>query len=203
MKTVFSIIFILSLNSAMAAEFLPKSFEAVFIQKYKVGLSKKKKIKESRGDLSYLYPGHLKFAVSYPDKEILVSNPKTTWIYSPPFLEGEKGNVVIKKTGILAPVKLFDYMKAGLRSNKKYVVKKVSKTVVDIIFRAKIVKKTGLKSTRLFFNKNIKFIDLKKIKLVLSNGKEREIELSSIKLTGSLTKKDFTFKVPANTLIQK
>lgn len=201
MKLVLLFTLLIYSAQGISRPFMPKSFKATFIQKQKSKISKK--VKESRGEISYLYPGHLKLLVTHPEKETLVSTPATTWIYTPPYMEGEKGQVIIKKTGVLAPVKFFDYMKSGLSKNDNYKVSVVSRSVIDVIFNKSIAKKSGLKKARLFFKIKRKFEEFKKIRFFMTNGKEREIELSSIKVTAPLTKSDFTFTIPPGTTIQK
>ena len=77
--------------------FIPDTFKANFKQSYKSSLSGKEKVTE--GHIEYFYPGRVRFEITSPDKTIFVSNPTTTWYYNAPFVDGEPGEVLIKKTG--------------------------------------------------------------------------------------------------------
>ena len=87
-------------------DFIPNTFKAYFKQSYKSSLSGKEKI--TKGYIEYFYPGRVRFEVTSPDKTIFVSNPQTTWYYNAPFIDGEPGEVLIKKTGKMVISKFFD-----------------------------------------------------------------------------------------------
>ena len=180
--------------------FIPKSFIATFEQKYQSRLSKK--WKSSRGELKYLFPGNIKLEVTYPEKELVISNPEKTWIYTPPFIEGEKGQVVIKSTKTFGPAKFFDFLREGLVSTSNYRVV-LKKKAAYLVFSKKLQKDLGIKSATLIFKSKQKhFLDLSQVHFLLTSGKEKRLELKTIKVTSTLTSKDFSFIVPPNTLIQ-
>lgn len=185
----------------LGAAYVPNSFVAKYKQEHKSRISKK--IKYSRGTLSYLYPSHLKFIVEFPDREETYSTPKKTIIYIPPIIEGQKSQVTISQTGKMGPAAFFDQLRKGLKTNINYSVELVSKRA-DILFSSRIQKKTQLKKAVLFFkSKNKRFEDIEKVQLELMNGKVMTILLTSINVTKSLTKKDFQFTIPPDSLIQK
>ena len=131
MKFLLLTIFFLT---SVEAAFVPKSFVATFEQKYQSRLSKK--WKKSRGVLSYLFPGMIKLEVNYPERELIISNPKKTWIYTPPFIDGEKGQIIIKETKTFSPAKFFDFMREGLTSTRNYKVQLLKQSAVITFVRS-------------------------------------------------------------------
>lgn len=73
--------------SATADDFLPSSFSADFEQSFKGVASGKEK--KSFGKIDYKYPRHIRFEVVSPEPSTFVANPKTSWYYTPPFVETE------------------------------------------------------------------------------------------------------------------
>ena len=93
-------------------DFIPNTFKAHFKQSYKSSLSGKEKV--TKGYIEYFFPGRVRFEVTSPDKTIFVSNPQTTWYYNAPFIDGEPGEVLIKKTGKMVISKFFDCVNLSL-----------------------------------------------------------------------------------------
>ncbi len=116
---VFTIIIVANANSAL---FLPKSFRTDFEQSYESSLSKRKKLKVSKGSIDYSYPGHIRFAIVGNNPSVFVANRDRSWYYTPPFIAEEQGQVVIQKSRKLNLFRFFDLLKKGLVSNKLYTV---------------------------------------------------------------------------------
>ena len=89
--------------------FLPKSFQTSFVQEYKSALKGKKR--KSHGVIEYAYPSQIRFEVSKPDKLVYISNQKTSWYYSAPYIDGEPGTVSVRKSKKNGLHKFFDSLK--------------------------------------------------------------------------------------------
>jgi outer membrane lipoprotein carrier protein len=57
-----------------------------------------KQIKKAKGRIWIKRPNKLRWETLEPDPNILVSDGKTFWFYTPPFDKDERGQVIIKKT---------------------------------------------------------------------------------------------------------
>ena len=201
MKSLLVLAIFFTSNTWANTSFLPKSFSANFEQSFKSAISGKKK--SSTGEISYLYPGNLKLEVNKPDREIFVSNSKKTYIYTPPWIEGEQGQVQIRITQSFGPARFFDILKNGLVNNKFYNVTKDKKISV-IHFKKEIIEKLKFREARLQFHSVKRSFDaISTIKLIYKDGKSVDITLSKLNTKISLPQSHFHFKVPANTKIVK
>lgn len=57
-----------------------------------------KQVKKAKGRIWIKRPNKLRWETLEPDPNILVSDGKTFWFYTPPFEKDERGQVIIKKT---------------------------------------------------------------------------------------------------------
>lgn len=177
--------------------FMPKTFEAQVLQQQKSALSGK--IKESRGQLAYRYPGHLRFEIKKPDEVIFVSNRTKTWYYTGPFMDGESGEVTISHEGDHILAKFFDSFSKGLESNSLYKVQKKAEKV-EITFDEKLQKKLGvLSATFDFKTRDYKFDELKGLKIIQHDQQVLTLALDKIKSGHELSDNKFVFQVPENT----
>lgn len=155
---------LLSFN--LYAGFLPASFKADFKQSYVSSLSKKARVTE--GKISYKYPSHLFFKVEGDEPVTYVSNPEKSWVYNPPFIEGEKGTVRESTATRHAFSKFFDALSKGLVDNKLYKVKIEAKKAT-LTFSEEVSKQISIASADLFFkkeaNSKTEMTDLDKIEL--------------------------------------
>ena len=192
--------FLNSLNCAEGRTFLPSTFKAHFNQSYKSSLTGKEK--STNGGIEYKFPGHLRFEIFGPNKTLFITNPKRTWYYNAPFIEGESGEVTVKKTGKMALSKFFDALKEGLNSNKYYKVEKVKKDY-HLYFSKKILGQTGITKSILRFKKKIdpKFSDIQLIWLFYNNKRKVKMTFSDLKESVNFGPKRFIFKIPKNTKI--
>lgn len=201
MKNYATLLLLIISSSAFGAEsFLPNNFSSKFTQIFKSKVTGKKR--QSPGSLDYSYPGKIRFAVDDPSgKSLFVSNRIKSWYYTPPFIEGEKGEVTLRKAKKLALTKFFDALKNGLKSNKLYKVVP-NKDLVQIEFSKKTSKETKLKAAVLTFKSKEKtFANLKGIQLTRNNGNIVTIELNSIQTGINFSPKHFNFRIPKNTKV--
>lgn len=75
-----------------------KTVEAKFSQKVQTAISKKPK--ETEGTVYLSTPDKIRWETQKPDSEknTLVGDGKLFWFYTPPFQEGERGQVIVKKS---------------------------------------------------------------------------------------------------------
>lgn len=184
-----------------AKSFVPDNFSASFEQVYKSALSGKEK--RSSGLIDYSYPSSIKLVTSSPENLTYVSNKDKSWYYTPPFIEGEPGQVTIQVSTKNTLTKFLDVLKKGLVSNKLYNVKKNNKSYL-IKFKKKAKNQLGIEEATLVFkNMKPKFMELLSVKMTLTNKKVKLLELSKINISPKFKKKHFIFIVPKNTKINR
>ena len=174
--------------------FLPKTFKADFEQIITSSISGKQK--KSFGIIEYKFRGHLKLEVISPEdtKALFISNPSTTWYYTPPFLEGEKGELTTNPTSKTGHFRFFDILSHGLVSNKKYKIVRTSSGGVNLLLAAKDSKKMGIKEALLLFSKKKEsFNNLERVELTKNNGSVVIIKLINIKKNIKFKKDNFVF----------
>lgn len=206
---VFSILFIFFLGNCLAKsiperkDFIPNTFKAHFKQSYKSSLSGKEKV--TKGYIEYFFPGRVRFEVTSPDKTTFVSNPVTTWYYNAPFVDGEPGEVLIKKTGKMVISKFFDILKTGLKNNDYYQVKNL-KGLYEIRFSKSVMLEIGVKKSILSFKKTNGvplFKDVRYIDLHYKDKRVIKMTFSKIEESVMFTENRFIFNIPENTQISK
>ena len=186
---------------AEGSSFLPPVFKAKFKQVYKSALTGKEKLTD--GHIEYKYPGHLRFEIVGPNKSLFITNPEKTWYYNSPFIEGEAGEVTIKKTGKMVFSKFFDTLKEGLSSNKYYNVKKIGEDY-HLSFSSKMFNQMGIKKSILRFkNSKLKpiFLNLHYIFLHYDNKKIVKMTFFNIEKAIKNNSKRFKFEIPKNTKV--
>lgn len=193
------IIFI-SLGICLNAQaFMPKSFSTKYTQEYKSKVSRR--IKKSSGTFEYKYPSKIKFNQQKPTSLTVTSNSKKTWIYTPPFDKGDKGQVTIGQGGESLS-KFFDLLTTGLKSNKDFKVTNDKKSLKTVLTpEEKVKKELGISNVEFYFNKKVGFKNIDKI--ILSYTDKRVVTLKLSEMNENLTfKKDhFVFDPPKNTNI--
>ena len=187
------------LTTPVYGKFLPKSFTASFEQVYLSTLTKKEK--RSWGELSYKYPSNIRFEVERPKKVLFISNKKKSWVYRPPFIEGEKGEATEKDTNNTGLSGLLDSLQMGLADNHLYKVKK-DKLKALLTFNTKSEKRFGVKESELIFkSKKHIFLNLSQLKVTYPNGKKVTFKLSKISEGKRFNTDYFNFIPPKNTNI--
>lgn len=187
-----------------ATRFLPKSFEAELVQVVHLVTSNRESITPVK--MKYMFSNNLYFEVKSEDAPVIyICNKKKTWIYNPPFIEGEKGEVKVGDSSKHCHVKLFDALSNGLKSNKIYDVKK-TKTGVRLFFNKKAKAQTKIKEIVLTFKKgiqnNLTIKDVFQMDVWDVERKEPTVfRFKKINTEAKVDFKDFEFKVPDNTNI--
>jgi outer membrane lipoprotein carrier protein len=208
MKLFLHLLLIGSVGSAAAsAATLPKlmqdvqneyqkaaGIEAQFDQLTDVKATKQKK--KAEGKIWIKRPNKLRWETINPDPNILISDGKTFWFYTPPFDKGERGQVIIKKSAQVQTQFLnallsgsFDFGKTDTSIETKgintFLLKPKKGTAGDVEVAEVTINETSHK--------------IEKVVLDHSSGNRTEIKLQEIKLQPQLDDKLFRFTVDKNT----
>lgn len=197
-----SLFFLLLITSVQAA-FVPKSFQAKFIQKEVSITFNKERI--TNGHISYKFPGHLRFELIDEPKTQYVSNKTKSWYYQPPMqgIKGAKGELRIMTRGQTNYLtRFFDALRKGLVENNIYSVNQKGKNI-ELVFSKKYQQAMGLKKVTFPKVGKIKSVkSLKQIKemiLTKTDNKNLTLEFKDYKENISYSKNHFNFKTPENT----
>jgi outer membrane lipoprotein carrier protein len=157
--------------------------------------------KKSQGKISWKAPNRLRWETETPDPNLLVSDGKTVWFYTPPFDETEKGQVIIRKASQLKN-RLIDALLAGRFSA---AVKQGLRIEVLPENRFKLLPRKGtvggLKVAQVQIEPEKSQIT--QVSLEYRDGNRSSISLSSIELGKAIPSESFSFKLPARTDILK
>lgn len=188
-------------NNLLMASFLPPSFRIDFEQSYK---SMTGEMKSSLGYLEYKFSGKI-ILKEFKNNTVFVSNNKTSWYYTPPFIKGEKGNVQINSNNNIVISKFFDSLKNGLVDNASYKVVKKSAQVYDIIFTDSFAKDLNLKQVSLeLITQATSLSQVKKMDLVyLKDGKVVQLVIKGFDDKKTYSDEHFNFNIPDKTEIIK
>jgi outer membrane lipoprotein carrier protein len=169
------------------------SLSAEFSQVNTVAATAQKKT--SSGTILVRRPDKVRWETLKPDKNLLVSDGKTFWFYTPPFDEGENGQVIERKSSE-AQSKLAQALLSGRFSvTKDMKIRQINPSTFAL------VPKKGSAGT---VSEAQIVIDSEKMliqKVILSHrgGNRSEISLSNIALGAPADEAQFHFTPPAGT----
>lgn len=181
------------LSTVDAATLIPRAFKADFIQQTEGRVSGKQEAIE----LNYQFPSRIKLKtvsdVTY------ICNEKKVWIYTAPFLDGEKGQLQVGESSKYCYSKIFDALQSGTKNNKLYTIEE--KKLSTIIKFTKAASEQLQVSQAVFSydkQKNIK--NLKEILLVYNNGAPNlTLILKKLNSVEKFPENYFVFEAPKNT----
>ncbi len=175
---------------AVAKDFLPKSFHTQFQKKYLSGIYGKEVI--TKGEIYYQYPGKLRIETKSPEQELLISNPQKTIIYTPPFIEGEKGILTVKTNQELGHAKIFDLLKKGLKDNDQFTVKKGPPQGKELVFKDKFKEKYKITNLVIVFHTPEEvFSNIQEIKVIHWDKKEETFSFDELATDITIDQKKF------------
>lgn len=170
-----------------------KTLEADFTQKDEVKMTGT--TKQSSGVLMIRHPNQFRWETLKPDKNLLVSDGRKFWFYTPPFEAGERGQVIEKKTAEVQS-ELANALLAGAFSKIRGVeIEKVSPTRFRL-FPDEGVAGT-LKMAEIEIDPSKKVIH--RLRLEHRGGNKTEIQLANVKLSEKLSDSFFKFVTPPGT----
>jgi outer membrane lipoprotein carrier protein len=170
-----------------------KTLEADFRQKDEVKMTGA--TKQSSGVLMIRHPNQFRWETLKPDKNLLVSDGRKFWFYTPPFEAGERGQVIERKTTEVQS-ELANALLAGAFSRIRGVdIQKVSPT------RFKLVPSEGVAGTVKTAELDIdpKKNVIERLQLEHQGGNKTEIKLENVKLSAKLSDSFFKFVTPPGT----
>jgi outer membrane lipoprotein-sorting protein len=177
--------------------FLPDQFKASFVKTFK-SIVTGAEVK-SRGQLSYAYPSKIKLKTE--DKSAFISNGSKAWKYDAPFIEGEKGELLVGPAGKYELLALLDNFKNGLGNNKLYQISYQDNDVILTMTKTGM-EKLELKQVVLRSEKKINsFVDIKKIDLIDLKQTQTSYSFESIDTLVNFKSEYFEFFPPKNTNI--
>lgn len=194
----FLIIILVSLDTAMAQNFVPKSFSA----KFEYQIPKLKGDPEKiLVDIDFEKTSNLVYEIKNPQHAVtFVCNSSKTWVYTPSFVKGMNGEVKIGDSSRYCFSKIFQALNHGLVDNKIYTVKKTDNEYI-LTFTKAAKSSLDLDKIGLVFNKKENFDDIKLLKIYKAQNKAQIYELKELKKNVEFKKGHFEFSVPNNTNI--
>lgn len=153
------------------------------------------KKKVSTGTIQVKRPGKIRWETEKPDPNLLVSNGKIFWFYTPPFDEGEPGQLIERKASEVQSQIATALLSGEFSKVKGIRVQKKS----DASFI--ITPKAGTAGTvlRALIELDLAQLLIQKVTLFHRGGNTAEITLSQIELGNPLKDDLFQFKAPPNT----
>ena len=184
-----------ALLEKVQAEYMKSAgIEAKFEQITDVKATKQKK--KAQGRIWIKRPNKLRWETINPDPNILISDGKTFWIYTPPFEKGERGQVMIKKTAQVQ-TQFLNALLSGSFDFGKMNIAIAPKAANVFILRPKEGTAGDVQTAEVTINQANNQIE--RVYIVHSSGNETEIKLQEIKLTSSLDEKLFKYTPDRNT----
>jgi len=192
--------------SSFADDFLPGTFSTGYEESFKSATNGK--IKKSFGKIDYKYPRHIRFeVVSEDNPSTFVANPRTSWLYTPPFIEGEEGQVVVQRSEDLIITKFLDSLKNGAKTNKAYSVA-FDKNKLTLTFSSALKKDLQMnkviltaKSGNALDAKELSMF--KELELFHNNGRQVKMTFLDFKAGASFGGDHFEFKIPPKTKVSQ
>jgi outer membrane lipoprotein carrier protein len=168
------------------------SLQADFVQVNDVVATGQKKT--SSGTIKAKQPDKVRWETEKPDKNLLVTDGKTFWFYTPPFEEGERGQLIEKKAS-----QVQSQLASALLSGKFTSSKMRITTLAPSRFEVKPNKGTAGTVVRaeVYVNPELRVIE--KVMLEHKGGNRSEITLSKIQLGEKLGEDLFKFEAPPNS----
>jgi outer membrane lipoprotein carrier protein len=150
--------------------------------------------KKAQGRIWIKRPNKLRWETLSPDANILVSDGKTFWFYTPPFEKGERGQVLIRKSGQVQT----KFLNALLSGSFDFGDGKISSVNANTF---KLIPKKGSAGDVMSatIEINVTSHKIEKVSLSHISGNETQIKLQEIKLTSDIPEVLFRFVPDRNT----
>jgi len=191
------------LQSVYASDFLPSRFLIEYTESYK-SISKGGNVKY-QGRFSFSYPDKFRLDVLEPDPSSVVSNGVKSWRYTPPFIEGEQGEVEVTKASDLPVTKFLKTLKKGIQKNPSFktVFNKggITLTMNDPWKKNLGIKKVLLKVKSGEASKAKSLADVSELEIFYSNNNQMKWLFKEFNANPSMDAKYFDFQIPTNTKV--
>ena len=189
------------IKSVFASDFLPSRFQIDYTESYK-SISKGGNVKY-QGRFSFSYPDKFRLDVTDPDPSNVVSNGVKSWRYTPPFIEGEQGEVEVSKASELPVTKFLKTLKKGIQNNPSFkaVIKGAD---ITLTMNEPWKKNLGIKQVQLKLkeaSKSKTLADVNELEIFYSNNNQMKWLFREFKANPVFEKNHFDFQIPAKTKI--
>ncbi len=195
------IITLLLLQSALASDFLPANFVIEYTESFK-SISKGGNVKY-QGRFSFSYPEKFRLDVTDPDPSSVVSNGVKSWRYTPPFIEGEQGEVEITKASQLPVTKFLKTLKKGLQNNPSFKTV-VKGSDITLAMNEPWRKNLGIRQVKLKLkqaSQSKSLADVSELEIFYSNNNQMKWIFKEFKSNPGFEKNHFDFQIPAKTKV--
>jgi outer membrane lipoprotein carrier protein len=155
-----------------------------------------KQVKKAEGKIWIKRPNKLRWETINPDPNILVSDGKTFWFYTPPYDKGDRGQVIIKKTAQVQ-TQFLNALLSGTFSFTNGSTSIESKSSNEFVLKPKAGTAGDVQTAELTIDP-VKHT-VSKLVLTHVSGNRTEIKLKSINLNSKLEDKLFRFDPDKNT----
>jgi outer membrane lipoprotein carrier protein len=157
------------------------------------GATKTKKTES--GFVIFQKPNRMRWEFEKPDPKTLVSDGKKFWFYTPPFFDGERGQVIIQNAKEIRS-RLAEQLMSGNFSNLKDAeVEEHSLGTFQI--KPKSGSAGSVKTAILKIDPKLSRIE--EVYLEHTDGNRTEIKFSNIELGKKFSPETFRFQIPKNT----
>ena len=150
----------------------------------------------SQGKIWIKHPDKLRWETISPDQNILVSDGKTFWFYTPPFEKGERGQVIIKKSSQIQ-TQFLNALLSGTFEQSKSKISIETKSSNVFLLKPQANTAGDVKTAEVTINVATKKIE--KVVLIHDSGNETSIQLKAIKLLPKIDDSLFHFVPDRNT----
>jgi outer membrane lipoprotein carrier protein len=155
-----------------------------------------RQVKKSKGRIWIKRPNKLRWETLEPDPNILVSDGKVFWFYTPPFDEADRGQVIIRKKAQVQ-TQFLNALLSGSFDFGKGKVAIEEKSPKTFILRPKPGTAGDVSSAEIEIDSARKTIS--RVNLVHLSGNQTRVQLEEIGLISKLDEALFRFKVDNNT----
>ena len=152
--------------------------------------------KKKSGNVEFKRPNKFRWEVTQPDSSISVSNGVKAWHYTPPFDEGDHGQVIVRPASQVQ-TKLANSLLSGRFSAVERDMKITQAGATTFSLVPKRGSAGTVRKARIEIRPETK--EIWKVTLDHTGGNHSEITLSNIQLGKSISDDRFNFKVPPNT----
>lgn len=202
MKNIILLVILIIISAKSWANFLPKTFEANFEQVTKSLRGQK----ISPVKVFYKFQSNIYFEVTGDTPVTYICNKDKVWIYNPPFIEGEPGELKVGDSSKYCYSKFFDTLSKGLTANKLYNVKS-KKNEVILTFSKDVSEQLSINKVEILLksevSKNTTFKDVISMKIFkMSERNPVVLNLKNIKSNVQIDNSKFLFVPPKNTNIK-
>ena len=155
-----------------------------------------KQVKKAAGKIWIKRPNKLRWETLNPDPNILVSDGKTFWFYTPPYEKGDRGQVIVKKTAQVQ-TQFLNALLSGTFSFTNGSATIESKSSNEFILKPKAGTAGDVQTAEITIDPTKHTVS--RLVLTHTSGNRTEIKLKEINLNSKLEDKLFHFTPDRNT----